>query len=372
MKLRASVISIFTLIAFMASPALASDIQTVLAEGSSPVVKGRVKDARKRALADAKRNAVEQVGSRIVSSTVVENFELVRDRIATQAEGYVHGFRVLNENESSGEYIVEIEARVSKSSIAEDAARIYGKMHKPRVIVVIPEIRGGKTSLTSHAEDVVSEFFAQKKFNLVDRATAAEIIKADEMTKIALGDMAAAARLGKRAGAEVIITGTAEAGAVESVRGVLYSSRATVSMRALRTDNASVYAVTSQSRTSAGAMPDAAQRKAVESAAKSAASDVFWKIVKKWNEEKDKGADIEVVMSGVNFKSFRSIIKAVNSIDGVQSVIERSFDAPAAVLTVTYKGKAMDLAGMLSEAEFDGFKLEVLSVTPGKMDIKVK
>ena len=225
---------------------------------------------------------------------------------------------------------------------------------------------------TSHAEDVVSEFFAQKKFNLVDRAMAAVIIKADEMSKIALGDKAAAARLGKRAGAEVIITGTAEAGNVESVRGVLYSSRATVSMRALRTDNASVYAVTSQSKTSAAAMPDAAQRKAVESAAKSAASDIFWKIVKKWNEQKDKGADIEVVMSGVNFKSFRSIIKAVNSIDGVQSVIERSFDAPAAVLTVTYKGKAMDLAGTLSEAEFDGFKLEVMSVTPGKMDIKVK
>ncbi len=91
----------------------------------------------------------------------------------------------------------------------------------------------------------------EKGFNLVDKATAMENIKKDEIRKIAEGDKKAAAKIGLHAGAEAVVVGTATIGDVESIRGVLYGSKATVSIWALKVDNASLYALSTQSKSAA-------------------------------------------------------------------------------------------------------------------------
>jgi hypothetical protein len=346
------------------------DIRSVRALGSADIYKGDIEGAKKEAILDAKRNAVEQVGTQVISSSVVENFILVRDKIITKADGYVHSFDILEEKQKGNIYVVRIGADVSKSALIDDATLIYNDMKKPRLMVIIPELRGKEVTPSSFAENVVNEFFVSKEFNIIDQATVRENIKKDEMRKIAEGDKLAAAKIGLRAGAEVVVVGYASLGEAKSVRNVLFSSKAAVSIKAIKTDNASLYAVSNKSEAAADGIADAAQRKAVEITSKGAAKDIFWKIVKKWNDEMMSGSDIEVVLNGVSFSSLRSVIKGFRDIDGVAEVVQRSFDSPVAVLSVTFKGDTMRLAEDIDSTKFGRFDLQIMSVSAGKMNIK--
>ena len=347
-------------------------IKTVTASGYALVIKDDVPDARKDAVLDAKRNAVDQVGSKVIAKTVVENFELVKDRIISKADGYIHRYNVLEEARKGPEFSVRISADVSSSSLIDDATLIYNEMDKPRLMVVIPEIRGDEIIPTSQAETRVIEFFLEKGFGLVDQAMALRNIRKDELRKIAEGDSQAAAKVGLRAGAEAVITGSASLGAAESVRGVLYASESTVSLKAIRTDNATIYVVSNQSGTEADATEESAQRKALETASTQAARDVFWKLVKKWNEETISGTDIEMVLSGVTFSSLRSFSADVGGLKGVSEVIQRSFDAPTAILNIRYEGDAMRLADQLDSGDLGGLTLEVTSVSKGKIILNIR
>ena len=348
------------------------DIRSVKASGSAMVVGGDIEKAKKEAIIDAKRNAVEQVGSQVIAKTVVENFDLVKDKIITKIDGYVHSYEILEEKPAEKSYQVKIEARVSKSALIDDAALIYNDMEKPRLMIIVPEVRGKEIFPTSQAENAISEFFVEKGFTLVDQATARENIKKDELRKIAEGDEKAAVKAGLRAGAEAVVIGTATMGDVESVKGILYASKSTVSIRALRTDNASLYAVSNKTESAADGVADAAQRKALETSSKSAARDIFWKIVKKWNDEKMMGAEIEVMINGIGFSDLKKVLTGLKETNGVKEVIQRSFDAPTAVLSITYQGDAVRLAEVLSETKFKGFSVEVLSVSSGKINMKIK
>jgi hypothetical protein len=348
------------------------EIATVTASGSSLVVKDDVPDARKGAVLDAKRNAVDQVGSQVIAKTVVENFELVKDLIITKADGYIHRYNILEEGRKGQDYSVRISADVSSSALIDDATLIYNEMDKPRLMVVIPEVRGDEIIPTSQAETRVIQFFLEKGFSLVDQSMALQNIRKDELRKIAEGDSQAAAKVGLRAGAEAVVIGSASLGGAESVRGVLYASRSTVSLKAIRTDNAMIYAVSNQSGTEADATEESAQRKALDTASTQAARDVFWKLVKKWNEETISGTEIEMVLSGVTFSSLKSFAAGVRDMKGVSEVIQRSFDVPTAILTVKYQGDAMRLADQLDSGDLEDFDLEVTSVTKGKVTLNIR
>ena len=57
--------------------------------------------------------------------------------------------------------------------------------------------------------------------------------------------------------------------------------------------------------------------------------------------------------------------------DGVTDVVQRSFDSPTAVLTMNYKGDPIQLADILDRNRYEGFLLEVLTVSAGKINAKV-
>lgn len=343
----------------------------VKSSGVAAIFNSDVEKGRKDAILHSMKSAVQQAGPEAVSGTVVENFSLVEDKIIANAGNYVQSYQIMEEGQRDGKYEVTIAAEVNRSAIVNDATAIYSEMKKPRIMVVIPEIRGKDVIPSSHAENVVSEFFVEKGFTMIDQETVKENIKKDEIRKIAEGDEKAAVKLGLRSGAEVVVVGSASLGDIQNVRKVLYSSKATVSMRAIRTDNASMYAISNQSKPAADGIADAAQRKALETSSRSAAQDIFWKVVKKWNEELMKGTDVEVVVSGVDFAYLRKLIDQFRDIQGVQEVMQRSFDAPTAVLNVTFKGDSMHLAENIYAKKFDGFDIKVSSVSSGKLNLQL-
>ena len=106
--------------------------------------------ARDKALDDARRKAVEQaVGAVISSSTVTENFELLEDKIFSQAAGYVRSYVVVDESrDADGIYSVTIDCEVSAGKIDSDLAAIQNLLAQkqmPRVLVMVSEQNVGQT-----------------------------------------------------------------------------------------------------------------------------------------------------------------------------------------------------------------------------------
>lgn len=340
----------------------------VTAEGRAAIIKNDTEGAKKASLDDAKRNAVEQVGSEVVSETVVENFELVKDRVVSRAVGYVHDVKVLEEGPRNGNYVVKIEASISKKDIKDDATMIYNEMDKPRMMVLVSETVGGQVMTSSASENTIIEFLMEKGFSLVDQATARENIKKDEMRLAAEGDTKAAAKIGLRSGAEVIIVGTAQqSGRAESIKNVLYASKATVSVKAVKTDNSQIYASATVTDSGVDATPESAIQKAVLVTTTKAGKDIFWKILKAWNQEQLHGTQIELILKGVkNLSALKKVKKEISHISGVTEVIKRSFDRPTATLTVTFQGDTDRFAELLEDIA------EVTSTSPGKVQASIK
>lgn len=371
MKILKISIIIFTL--FLIGSLNADDsVQEVTAEGSAVISGGNVKSAKKAALNDAKRNAVDQVGSEIVAETVVSNYELVKDKIISRVSGYVHGYKIIKEGKEGNNYVVKISAKVSTKAIKDDARMIYNEMDKPRILIIVPLVKDGKTLMSSQAENTLAEFFKEKGFDVLDAATVKENIKKDKLRAISEGNDKEAAKLGLRAGAEVVITGQALIGNPESVQNILFGAKSTVTLRAINTANGRLYAAGSIDGNGVDAVKDGAVRKAVESASKKDADNIFWKIVKDWNNEKLNGSVIEVVIRGVNYTRLKKAVKLISKLDGVKDVIKRSFDSPVAILNVTFMGNGDRLAELLDEKRIGGKKVEINSVSGGKLEIKLK
>lgn len=362
-------------VAFMASQfsIAGDDMQKVTAEGDAKIIRGNKKAAKKAAIDDAKRNAVDQVASYVVSETVVENYELVKDIIIKKLAGYVHDYKVLESNPEGDNFHVKIEANVSRTRIAEDASIIYKEMDKPRIMILLPETNsaGDVEIKSSIAENVMIDFFRTKGFEVIDASVARKNIEKDQLKAAALGDTTSAIMLGARSGAEVIIVGTANAGRPEPL-GPLYAATPTISVRALKTDNAAILATATLTGKGQGGSPDQAQRTAMTDTSTKVAKDIFWKVIKEWNQEKLSGTRIELVLTGVSYRKLSSLKKQLAEVEGVKEVQQREFAAPAAVLEITYFGDANRLADVLMEKKFKGLTLDVLEVSSAKIKLKVK
>ena len=81
--------------------------------GEAVIVNKNLPDAKKAALNDAFKNAVQRaVGVYVKTKTVVENFELSQQKITADAQGYIKDYKIVKEDVEDGIYSVEILADV--------------------------------------------------------------------------------------------------------------------------------------------------------------------------------------------------------------------------------------------------------------------
>lgn len=103
--------------------------------GEAVIVNNNLPDAKKAALSDAFKNAVQRaVGVYVKSQTKVENFELSRDRIIAEAQGYIRDYRIIKEENEDGIYSVEIEADVYGDKIETAFSQRISKYIEKNII----------------------------------------------------------------------------------------------------------------------------------------------------------------------------------------------------------------------------------------------
>lgn len=120
------------------APARGPKLETVTAEGWSPADKADPLAAKRRALAEAQRAAVEKVtGVEVSARTRVSQAIAVEQRITSRATGTIRSYEVLGESESDGFHKTRIRAVVEVGAPGEAQARPEAPPGDPKVRVVM-------------------------------------------------------------------------------------------------------------------------------------------------------------------------------------------------------------------------------------------
>jgi hypothetical protein len=196
------------LLLWLAPLARATEVE---AEGVAAILNNNMAGARKQALLNAQRNAVEQgVGLVLDSNTVSQNFEIIRDKVLTSAQGFVSKFVVLNEGAlpDGQSYKVKIRAEVSQDLLQDRLAalRILHKaMGNKRVMVIyasqnpnaierthgaaISALQGIRDELNQAGFRVFNEAATAKVYQQIERA-AGTARPVDDLIAMALDQQA--------------------------------------------------------------------------------------------------------------------------------------------------------------------------------------
>ena len=329
------------LCAVLCAAARAVPEKEVTATGEAAVRGGGADEllrARDEATNRAQRRAIEQsIGSLVDSETMVENFQLIDDKVLSQVKGYLTGFEVLDDNRGEGGvYRVTIRATVALARLEKDVRAlniIKAKKQNPRVMVMLREFfedpvygadfqKGGAVAQTAVEKELL-----RLDFPLVDRGQTDEVNERD--TRTAFDDPAKAAALGRRFGAEVVIVGEATSAEMDRSmpHGVaVYHCDAQISARAIKTDTAQVIA--SESVTSGRVVKGGratAAKEALRVAGEKLAAAMRDGMLERWRSEAFNTVTVQIIATKATNERRRALRKDLAALRGVRGVSERSW-----------------------------------------------
>jgi len=367
----------------------AEEAREVVATGLGSITAGDVAHARDDAVEDALRKGIEStLGTILQAETLVENFQLIEDNIFSKTQGYVQTYEVIREQKRNEQlYEVTVKAMIKMADLKNDLegiATIIRRKNTPRMMVMIEERNIGEAPGLFHyfdvdmnnAETAIIQAFMDKGFRFVDRQTVRQNLEREQAAAILEGDVAQAAALGRKVGAEVVLTGKALAKAtVVEVYGTKQrSQQATVTARAIRSDTGDIIATASAQ----GAFPhidDAVgSAKAIEKACAPLSEDLMEKILDRWQVDVSSGSSITLQVRGIADYAQLTKFKAALPyyVRGLTSVVQRDWDGGYATLEIVMSGNSDDLAQRLSGKDIEGIKVKVVGMTQNSVTVELE
>ena len=362
--------------------------QEVIANGRGAIINNDLAKAEDDAVASALRNAVEQViGTMIQSDVLVQNYQTIEDRIYSQSQGYVERYEIMGKTRE-GEYImvVTIKALVRKGNLKDNLAALgllITRKGKPRVMIIVDE-----KNMDSHyyswtidmntTENEIMNDLLEKGFPFVDRDAAMRKIEKDAIMATLEGDEAAAVSIATQSGAEVLIVGkavskVATGGPSALAQAGMLSCQATVNLRVLRADDATIIATTSQQSAAAHIDQLSGGTQALKKAAQLAAEDLSGKIIDRWQKDVYSGTTINLRL--MNVESYSDLVKIKNMLPyyvrGVQNVYQRDYSQHTALFDLDVRGTANQVAEELVMKDFSPYTIEVINVTQNTIVAKL-
>ena len=361
----------------LAAPALASAAATVEAEGQAMVKNGDEPAARDRALEDAQRKAVESaVGTMISAETVMENYQIISDRILAKSSGYIKNYNIVSSGAENGIYKVVIKALVATGNLSSDVDAISALLKRkgmPRVFVVVPEAILGSTAMTTgqsgtmnmqSAESGLIAALQNAGFLIVDPDVLTGKLEISQIYRKGDVDNGMAKKIGSLSGAEVVIYGRA---AVQvSNLSVLKSkvARASANIRAVNVQTGQIIAMSTLNhpKKAPAAYHDAVGTILLKKVGEAAAADLIKQIVKQWQKDTSGATRIVLTVKGVKFRSAKQLKAAMGEMRGVSSIQRRSLKRGVAVFDVNVKAGVENFANSLDGLKVGRKKIEITGV----------
>ena len=367
-------------------------VQTTEATGQGAIEGNDVAAARERARDDALRSCVQQVATTVVTAaSETDQAQLLSDKIYSHSQGYVRRFTVLEEHRDGNTWVSKIRCDVSEAKLDDDLMAFgiaYRRAGMPRIMTLVAEQSveatqatgwwqgGGNAADLRVMENAFMDRMEKSGFTFVDAEVLSGKVRLESVG--ADPNVQQAREVGRLTGAEVVIVGRAIAKPVGSLAvegGTLYASVASVSARAVRTDNGQVIAVAEfTGRVGKGFEQATAGRNALSEAGRQLGGDLFAKIGKVWAREQSGQKRLSLTVKGVDDYSrvaaFKNVL--VNSVRGVKDVQERSMQEGRAEMDVLVSGTSQAFATELATRRFPGFAVKVRKVTANAVEVEIK
>jgi hypothetical protein len=357
---------------------------TVVGVGS--ILNNDAAAARDQAIDDAMRKAVQQaLGTFIKSETLVQNFQLVDDRILSWSAGYVKKYDILREGKIPIDtYEVQMRATVNLSELRvdDDALAALIEKENPRVMVMIAEQNIGETASRLHyfevdltaAETAIIDVFRTKGFEVVDQAQAKENQKRDVVLSALDGNAKAAAAIAAAQHAELIVTGKAFAKVATGFSmGGMKSCQANITTRLVSADDAKIIATASENAAYPHIDEVTGGTLAIQKAAKKCAETIVTKVAAEAQKRFYNTTTVNLRVQG--YRNYNELQKFSNTLKyylrGVKEVFQRSAAGGYANFDVKIVGSAKQLARELGNKNLSPFKVEVTGATANRVDIKI-
>jgi len=317
---------------------------------------------RDQAISDAKRRAVEKgAGAYIYSQSKTANYVLVKDTILARSAGFVQKFTIVGVPKTTVDGAVELVARVvvSVKGIEDTWAvvkNLLTEMGRPKVMVVINERTDHWPQQESTVQTGIENQLLKSGFLLVNSKQIKAIERKNMLAAIASDKPDLIQAIAKQYGAQLFITGTAEAtsGGIWTYAGVrFFRYGATCNVKCYRSDTAQLlYSQTEKSQQSDRATARRAAFRALDICSKMVAPKIQADILRFWLDVCGGRGEVQLVVEKVKESAYFKLKKALKGVRGVRQV-NGKFTSNVATLSIECDSTAEKLAEVLAE-QYDG------------------
>jgi len=315
-------------------------------------------NSRQAAFNDALRLAIEQViGTFIDSSSLVENYELVRDHVFKRSSGFARVHRILEEGKKDGVYVVKAQVAVSRGAIEDELRALLVRKGDPRILILIPEVVLRRPVPDPAAETELTRALVEAGYRVVDMQQI-ERLNSREMILHSLkrANTREMVQIAQRFNADILITGEAFAQEVTNpppalVKAGLRSYQARLEIKAIDVATGQIFY--SNAYTAGGAqIADAtAAKTAIQNAARIAVKELP-EVLARWIANAGKTAARAYVIRVSGFKKFqtyRKLLDKLRALGGVSEVVSRQYSSVSSEIEVVFDGSPEDFAILLEE-----------------------
>jgi len=319
---------------------------TVTVEGTGPT-----KDA---ALQDALRNAVEQaVGVMIDSSTLTQNYTVVKDEIYSNSQGFVRDFKILSESRQGGAVVLSVEATVD----TEPNSKLYSELQRlkiidtmlrdPRIAVVIPETHISRAIPDPAGETAIIRKLTDAGFRrLVDPQRINQIRYSNAIKAIIRGDKNEAVNIATNLGVDYLIVGEAFSEyAGDVLNSGIKSCRARVEARLIKADTGEIITANGTHATGVDITESIAAKKALNNAGELMGDYMIEKLMA-FASNPNKG--LQLVVRVTSYSKVGVLEEQLKKVKGVSAVYLRDYSGNKAVFDLNYTGTPQTLANAMA------------------------
>lgn len=308
-------------------------------------------------LRDALRKAVERgAGQFIYSQSQTKDFVLVKDTVLARAAGFVQSYDIVKAVAvEDGTWEVTIKAVVSLQGI-EDAwgavTTMLKEVGRPKIMIFIREKIRGAAVADSTVQTRIENILLKSGFLLVNKEQLKAIDKKDIQAAAAEDSPARLQAVAKRFGAQLFISGAAnaDAGVVKTVAGItLHTYEAEANIRCYRSDTAQLLSSIPGSPTrGADRVWRSAAKKALDFQGQQLAPRVRHDILQFWQDALAGRGEVQLIVEGVTFKQYVALKKTLKTVKQIKDVAAR-YHNKVAECSLESDVNANALAEMLAE-----------------------
>jgi len=370
---------------------------SITAVGQAAVLSGDKPAAREKAIEDGLRHAVEMsAGTKVSSTSEVQDFQTKLDRVLTHSQGFVKHYDILKETLDGDVIQITIKAQISQADLDKDLEAVgllLSRKGMPRTMVLLAEQNigmaapraawmkeGGDAALVSAdlriAESVVIDELKKGGFRQIVDPDIAESKAASVGGFTTSLTGAQARKLGSLTHAEVILIGQVIAtsrGEVGDLGPGWRSCTATLSARAVNTDNGDILATAETTQNAAQLDDLTCGKEAIKKASKVFTAEMVKKIAERWSADVSGGNEVHVTVKKVGSlkaaSDFRSALTQL--VRGVKAVEQRSYSGGTQELDVTLVGSTQNFAEELEAKKLGKFSVKVTGLTANTVDVEM-